>query len=160
MIKVRIKIGDGEIKDTFEEWGLIYIDADKRTAPPEKKCDATSYIEKSGENPDPRTVYDAFDYKVQFAVCAPNENLKNANSVIAKFNAAIRQKTVGSDIMRKRKVVFYNDHDRVKIVGYPELIAEPKSLYRMQGGHVLDCAEVELVIHVSEPHLCDFNMAN
>lgn len=160
MIRVRIQIEDGVIQDSVKGWGLIYLDADKRTAPPEKKADASSYMRQHGENPDPRTVYDVFDYKVQFAISAPNKNLKNANSIIARFNKAIREKTPGSNILQKREITFYNDRDRVKIVGYPELIAEPKELYRRQDGTVMDCAEVELVIHVSNPEKCDFDLKN
>ena len=157
MIKVRMQIDNEAILDSCKGWGLIYIDADKRTAPPEKKIDTTSYAEQEGEHADLRTVADVFDYKVRFAVSAPNKNLKNANSVIARFNDAIRRKGEG-DVRTKRRLTFYNDHDRVKIVGYPELIAEPTSFYRLQSGAVMDCAEVELTIHVTNPSECDFDL--
>ena len=156
---MRIQIENGAILDTFKGWGLIPLEADKRTAPSEKASDASSYMEQSGENPDPRTVYDAFDYKAKFAISAPNKNMKNVNSVIARFNAAIRKRTAGSDIAEKREITLYNDRDRVKIVGYPALIAEPTSFYRRQDGKVLDCAEVELSIRVSDPGKCDFDMS-
>ena len=159
MIRMRIQIEDGEIQDTVKGWGLIPLDADRRTAPPEKKNDESSYIEEPGSHPDPRTVYDTFTYKAQFAINAPNRDLKNANSVIARFNTAIRTKTPGSTVMAKKKITLYNDRDRVVITGYPELIAEPKSLYRRQDGSVMDCAEVELEIKVTDPTECDFDLS-
>lgn len=161
MITMRIQIeGEKRAVDTYQVWRLIPLEADLRTAAPEKKCDSTSYAEEAGEHIDPRAVADAFDYKVKFAIEAPNKNLKNANSIIANFNNAIRTTQNGSDISIKKEITLYNDRDRVMIVGYPELIAEPKSLYRKQDGTVMDCAEVELTIHVSEPKKCNFNLSH
>ena len=157
MIRARIQIADGEIYDTATKWGLIYTDSDKRIAPPEKKRDTTSYPEKAGENADKRTVLDAFDYKVSFAITAPNKDLRNANVKIKAFNDAVREKIAGSDVMKCKTVTFYDDYKRVKIVGIPEVLDEAKSFYRISGGGVLDCVEVELTIHVDNPKLCDFS---
>lgn len=157
MINVRIKIGDGAIEDTFAAHKLIYIDADNRTEAPIKKRDASSYVEQAGDNTDPRTVQDAFDYKTQFIIDGQNRNLKNVNAIVAAFNAKLYTQPANSDIRTYKEVTFYNDFKRVKIVGLPEPIAEPKEMKRSRNGY--DFAEVELVIHVSDPTKCDFNLS-
>lgn len=154
MIRVRIKIGDGAIEDTFAAHKLIYMEADNRTEAPIKKRDATSYAEKAGENTDPRTVQDAFDYKVTFIIDGQNTNLANVNATIAAFNAKLYTQPANSDIRTYKEVTFYNDFKRVKIVGLPEPIAEPKEMKRSRNG--FDFAQVEFVIHVSDPKKCNF----
>lgn len=157
MINVRIKIGDGAIEDTFTAHKLIYIDADNRTEAPIKKRDVTTYAEQAGDNTDPRTVQDAFDYKVRFIIDSQNTNLANVNAIIAAFNAKLYTQPANSDIRTYKEVTFYNDFKRVKIVGLPEPIAEPKEMKRSKNGY--DFAEVELTIHVSDPTKCDFNLS-
>lgn len=154
MINVRIKIGDGAIEDTFTSHKLIYIGADNRTEAPIKKRDASSYVEQAGENTDPRTVQDAFDYKVTFIIDGQNTNLANVNAIIAAFNRKLYTQPAGSDIRTYKEVTFYNDFRRVKIVGLPEPIAEPTKMSRSKNGY--DFAEVEFVIHVSDPTKCNF----
>lgn len=157
MIRVRLQIGDGEILDTFESWGFIYMDADERTEAPIKKREATSYSEEAGEHLDPRTVQDAFDYKVKFLVECPNKNMQNANAKIEAFNKALYTSAYNSDIRTYKEVAFYNDYNRVKIVGLPEPIAQPTDFFRRQDGSALDCAQVELKIRVCDPTKCDFS---
>lgn len=159
MITARIQIGDGQALDTFEGHGLIYLSGDNRTEAPVKKCDESSYPEQAGKNVDPRTVQDAFDHKVKFLVEAPNQNLVNANAKIAAFNAKLYTQEADSDIRRYKRVTLYDDYKRVKIVGIPDPIAEPEKLYRRQDGTVMDCAVVELTIHVDDPTKCDFNLS-
>lgn len=159
MITSRIQIGTGGIRDTYEGWGMIYVSADNRTEAPIKKRETTSYAEDAGEYIDPRTVQDAFDYKVKFIIEAPNHNLVNANAKIAAFNKALYLQEAGSDIRTYKEVTFYDDYKRVKIVGLPSPIAEPTEFYRRQDGSVMDCVVVELTIHVSNPTKCDFNMS-
>ena len=158
MIRVRLQIGDDEILDTFEGWGFIYMDADERTEAPIKKREVSSYAEEAGERTDPRTVQDAFDYKVKFLIECPNRNLENANAKIAAFNSALYTTSYDSDIRTYKEVTFYNDYNRVKIVGLPEPIAQPTKLYRRQDGRILDCAQVELKIRVGDPSKCNFDM--
>lgn len=158
MITTRIKIGNGAIVDTTRTWGLIYIEADKRTEAPIKQRDATTYIGEAGEHTDPRTVQAAFDYTVKFLIEAPNTNMSNANARIAAFNKALYTQETGSVIRTYKTVTFYNDRDRVKIVGIPEPIAEPTEFYRRQDGSVMDCVEVELKIRVTDPTQCDFSL--
>lgn len=157
MIKVRIKIGDGAIEDTFTAHKLIYKESDHRVEAPIKKRDTTTYAEQAGEHTDPRTVQGAFDYKVQFIIDAQNTNLANVNVIIAAFNAKLYTQPANSDIRTYKEVTFYNDFKRVKITGLPEPIAECKELYRTVGGY--DCAIVEFIIHVSDPTKCDFNLS-
>lgn len=157
MIKVRIKIGDGTIEDTYTAHKLIYMEADHRTEAPIKKHDVTTYAEQAGENTDPRTVQDAFDYKARFIIDGQNTDLKNVNAIIAAFNAKLYTKPANSDIRTYKEVTFYNDFKRVKIVGLPEPISEPTEMKRSKNGY--DFADVELVIHVSDPTKCDFNLS-
>lgn len=156
MINVRIKIGSGAIEDTYTAHKLIYIRADNRTEAPIKKRDVSSYIEKAGDHTDARTVQDAFDYKVTFIIDAQNTDLDNACAVVAAFNSKLYTQTSGSDIRTYKEVTFYNDFKRVKIVGLPEPIAEPKELKYSKNGY--SYAEVELTIHVSDPTKCDFDL--
>lgn len=157
MINVRIKIGDGAIEDTFTAHKLIYKESDHRVEAPIKKRDVTSYAEEAGEHADPRTVQDAFDYKVTFIIDGQNTDLANVNAIIAAFNAKLYTQPANSDIRTYKEVTFYNDYKRVKIVGLPEPIAECKELCRTVNGY--DCAIVEFTIRVSDPTKCDFNLS-
>lgn len=157
MKNVRIKIGDGAVEDVFSAHRLIYLDADKRTEAPIKKRDATSYVEQAGENTDPRTVQDSFDYKVTFIIDAWNSNLDNVNAIVAAFNAKLYTQETGSDIRTYKRVTLWNDDRRVKIAGLPEPIAEPKELHRSPNGY--EFAQVEFTIHVDNPKECDFNLS-
>lgn len=157
MRKARIKIGDGQILDTFEGHKLIYFDADNRTEAPIKKRDVTTYIEQAGENTDPRTVQDAFDYKVQFLIDAWDRNLDNVNAIVAAFNKKLYTQETDSDIRTYKTVELYNDAKRAKIVGIPEPIAEPKTLSRTENGY--DFAQVEFKIRVGDPAKCDFSLS-
>lgn len=154
MINVRIKIGDGAIEDTFTAHKLIYIDADNRTEAPIKKRDVTTYAEHAGDNTDPRTVQDAFDYKVQFIIDGQDKDLKRVNSIIAAFNKKLYTQPANSDIRTYKEVTFYNDFKPCKIVGIPEPIAECKEFKKSKNGY--EFAQVEFVIHVSDPKKCNF----
>lgn len=154
MINVRIKIGDGAIEDTFAAHKLIYIDADNRTEAPIKKRDVSSYAEKAGDNTDPRTVQDAFDYKVQFIIDGQDKDLKRVNSIIAAFNKKLYTQPANSDIRTYKEVTFYNDFKPCKIVGLPEPIPECKEFRKSKNGY--EFAQVEFVIHVSDPKKCNF----
>lgn len=154
MINVRIKIGDGAIEDTFAAHKLIYIDADNRTEAPIKKRDASSYVEQAGDNTDPRTVQDAFDYKAQFIIDGQDKDLKRVNSIIAAFNKKLYTQEADSDIRIYKEVTFYNDFKPCKIVGIPEPIAECKEFKKSINGY--EFAQVEFVIHVSDPKKCNF----
>lgn len=154
MINVRIQIGDGAIEDTFAAHKLIYIDADNRTEAPIKKRDVSSYVEQAGDNTDPRTVQDAFDYKVQFIIDGQDKDLKRVNSIIAAFNKRLYTQETDSDIRTYKEVTFYNDFKPCKIVGLPEPIAECKEFKKSRNGY--EFAQVEFVIHVSDPTKCNF----
>jgi len=158
MIESRIQIENGAIENFRTKWGFIYINADERTAADEKACEASSYSEEAGEHIDVRTVDAPFDYTAEFIIEAPNKDLANVNAKIAAFNAAIRETTKDSDIKRKRKITFYNLLNRVKIVGYPDVIAEPTDVYHSNRYGELDFAVVKLKIRVNDPKKCDFNL--
>lgn len=154
MINVRIKIGDGAIEDTYTAHKLIYMDADNRTEAPIKKRDVTTYAEQAGDNTDPRTVQDAFDYKVQFIIDGQDKDLKRVNSIIAAFNKKLYTQPANSDIRTYKEVTFYNDFKPCKIVGLPEPIAECKEFKKSRNGY--EFAQVEFVIHVNDPKKCNF----
>lgn len=158
-IRARIQIGnEPEISDTYTRFGFIYIEADHRTAAPEKERETTTYVEQEGENVDLRTVDDVFDYTVKFLIETPNTNMENANAKIAAFNNMIRDVDEKTKIKTCKRIAFYNDYKRVKIVGIPEIIAEPTEFYRQLNGNVLDCVLIELKIHVDKPSLCNFSL--
>lgn len=154
--KEGLTLSDCPIFDTYEELGFIYIESDHRIGAPEKKRETTTYAEQEGENVDPRTVDDVFDYKVTFLIECPNTNKENANEKIKKFNDAIRKVDIETGIKTCKHIAFYNDYKRVMIIGIPEVIEEPKEFYRYKGD-VLDCVLIELTIHVDKPSLCDFS---
>lgn len=156
MIKVRLQIADGDILDTADNYGLVYISADSRFDAPIKEFEKTSYPEQEGENIHPVTVSDAFDYKTTWFIQA-NGSLGNANAVIARFNSLLY--TQDGDIKTFKQVTFYNDYKKVKIVGTPSLIQEATEFWRDVQGKQHDVVCVEWVIRVSKPSLCDFNLA-
>jgi len=158
MIKSLIQIDGGEVKDFYEEFGFIYMDADERTAPDEKDDAVSNYAEQAGENRDGRTVDAPFDYTAKFLVEAPNKDLTNVNVKVNNFNRAVRETIAGSDVKRKKEIAFYNQLNRVKIVGYPQPIAVPTECYHSNRYGELDFAVVELKIRVSAPHKCDFEL--
>lgn len=155
MINVRLQIEDGKILDTFDAYGLIYKESDNRTEAPIKARESSSYAEEAGEHIDPRTLQDAFDYKVKFILLTPHKNLKNANVAIDKFNKLLYTQQADSDVRIYKEVAFFNDFKHVKIVGLPEPIAQPTNFYPGRE----DCTEVEFVIRVSDPTKCDFNLS-
>jgi hypothetical protein len=155
MIKVRLQIGDGDILDTADNYGLVYVSADKRFAAPLKSRETTSYPEEEGEHTSSKSVDDAFDYKVTWFVKA-NGSLNNANDTIARFNSLLY--TQVGDIKTFKQVTFYNDYKKVKIVGTPSPIQEATEFWRDAQGKQHDVVQVEWVIRVSKPSLCDFNL--
>lgn len=161
MIRVSIQIEDGVAYDSCSKYGFIYKKSDRRFAPPEKKCDTSSYAEEAGEHIDNRTVYDAFDYSVEFIIECPNKNLVNANSKIAAFNAAIRESKESSDVKTLKEITLYDYYKRCKIVGYPNLIStvDESSYFRRADGSAMDCVIIKLTIRVCDPNKCDFNLS-
>lgn len=155
MIKVRLQIGDGDIVDTADEYGLIYVSADSRFNAPIKAFEKTTYPEQEGENILAKTVDDAFDYKVTWFIKADG-SLGNANTVIGRFNSLLCTKE--GDIKTFKQVSLYNDYKKVKIVGTPSPIQEVTEFWRDANGKQHDVVCVEWVIRVSKPSLCDFNI--
>lgn len=157
MIRVRLQINDRAIRDTIEEYGLIYVSSDHRFEAPIKDFDKTSYPEQEGENIIPKSVLDAFDYKVKWFIKADG-SLDNANEVIAKFNDQLYSRPNGQDVLTFNTVTFYNDYKKVKIVGTPSLIQDATEFWRDANGKQHDVVCVEWTIRVSKPSLCDFNL--
>ena len=155
MIKVRLQIANGDILDTADNYGLVYVSADKRFAAPLKSRETTSYPEEEGEHTSSKSVDDAFDYKVTWFVKADG-SLGNANAVIARFNSLLY--TQVDDIKTFKKVSFYDDYKKVKIVGLPSPISEASEFWRDQSGKQHDVVCVEWTIRVSKPSLCDSNL--
>ena len=155
MIKVRLQIANGDILDTADNYGLVYVSADSRFAAPIKQREVTTYAEQEGENTSTKTVDDAFDYKVTWFIKADG-SLNNANDTIARFNSLLY--TQDGDVKTFKQVVFYNDYKKVKIVCTPSPIQEATEFWRDQSGKQHDGVQVEWVIRVSKPSLCDFNL--
>ena len=163
MINTRLQIpyddaSTSTVLDAFKEYGLLYLDADERLAPPTKGFEKTAYAEEEGEHIDPKTVDDAFDYKAKFLVQAKNSDLENANIIIRDFNRRLYAQE--GDVKTFHQIAFYNDYNRVKIVGYPQPIAEATDFWRDKYGNVADAVQVELTIRVTKPSLCDFALTN
>lgn len=155
MIKVRLQIGNEKILDTADGFGLVYVSSDHRFEAPIKAFEQSSYPEQEGVNINPKTVSDTFDYKVTWFIKADG-SLDNANKVIADFNALLYDRV--DDIKTFKRVTFYNDYKKVKIVGIPSLIAEATEFWRDQSGKQHDVVQVEWMIRVDKPSLCDFNL--
>lgn len=155
MIKVRLQIGDGEIKDTIDEYGLVYLSSDHRFEAPLKEFATSSYPEEEGEHSLNKTVRDAFDYKSEWLIKADGD-LQNANAVIARFNSQLH--TQDGDVITFKQVSFYNDYKKVKIVGRPSLIEQATEFWRDAKGVQHDVVKVEWNIRVEKPSLCDFNL--
>lgn len=155
MIKVRLKIGNGNIVDTADVYGLVYVSSDHKLSAPTKTFEKTTYPEQEGENIVNKTVSDAFDYKSTWII-KTNGSLDNANKIIAAFNSQLY--TQNGDVKTFEQVSFYNDYKKVKIVGIPTLITEATEFWRDASGKLHDVVQVEWVIRVSKPSLCDFNL--
>lgn len=155
MIKVRLQISNGDILDTIDGYGLVYVSSDNRFEAPIKEFEKTSYPEQEGENIIAKTVSDAFDYKVVWFIKADG-SLNNANKIISQFNSLLY--TQVGDVKSFNRVTFYNDYKKVKIVGIPSLIQEATEFWRDANGTQHDVVCVEWEIRVSMPRLCDFNL--
>lgn len=155
MLTARIKIGAGSLVDT-RDYGLVYLDSDKRVGAPSKGFETTAYPEEEGEHILAKTVDAAFDYVVKFFIQA--DSLANANDKIAAFNAMLYTQASGSDTKEYKTVEFYNDYKRHKIVGYPHPIDEAQEFWRDQTNQLSDIIVVEWTIRVVKPSLCDFNL--
>lgn len=156
MISVSLKIGNGQFVDT-SSYGLIYLDSDKRVGPESRGFESTSYPEQPGENILPKTVDAPFDYKVKFFIQA--DTINNANDKISAFNALLRDYDSTTGIKTFKKVVFNNFYKRHKIVGYPVEISEASEFWRDSRNQVYDVVIVELVIRVTEPQDCQYNLS-
>lgn len=153
MLKANLKIGSGQVKDTVDGWGLVYVSADSTLASPVKDFEVTSYPEEEGEHIIPKTVDAPFDYKVKFFI--QTSSLENANAKVAAFNAELC--TVTDGVKEFKKVEFYNLYKGVKIVGYPKPISDAETFWRDSLGNALDAVVVEWTIRVTKPSECDFN---
>lgn len=156
MIRTKIKIGDGEILDTFESFGLCYLTSDKIMSAPSKTMESTTYPEREGENILPLAVDDAFDYKITFLVQSKN-GLSRANALIEAFNNSLYSRAEGEDVKEYRQVTFYNPARNNTIVGYPKPISAATDYWFDMDGNESDAAKVEFVIRVNKPSLCDFS---
>lgn len=154
MIRVRIKIGsdsEAEIHDTLD-YGLVYLDSDKRVGPDKKDFEVTSYPEQDGENVLPKTTNAPFDYKVKFFI--QSSSVDNANDIIDDFNKMLY--TQSGDVKTFKQVTFYNDYKGHKIVGYPSEIANATEFWRDRNNQALDVVVVEWNIRANSPKLCEF----
>lgn len=157
MIKSRIKIGDGQIYDFESAYGFVQVSSDDIFGAPIKEFDTTSYPEEAGVHIFPMSVYDTFEYKVQFFINAKN-GINQANWAIERFNNAISIDDKG--VKSFKEITFYNDYKGVKIVGFPKPIDKATKFWRDKDGLMHDVVCVELTIKVVSPEKCNFNLAN
>lgn len=155
MLTVRLQIGSGSVVDTTT-YGLVYLSADSRFRADTKGFETSAYPEEEGEHILNKTVDAPFDYKVTFFI--QTASLSNANAKIKAFNDLLYTQASGQDTKVFNQVTFYNDYKKVKIVGYPQPIAEAKEFWRDSKGHQEDVVTVEWTIRVIKPSLCDFNL--
>lgn len=152
MIKVRLKIGDGEIVDTTT-FGFIYLDSDKKVGPATKEFESTSYPEEEGSHINPKTVDAAFEYTAKFFIQA--DSVTDANAKIKAFNDSLFTQGVDG-VKTYKQVTFFNDYKRHKIVGYPKPIAEAEDFWRDPDNQVNDIVIIEWTIIVNKPSLCEW----
>lgn len=158
MIKVSIKIGNGNANDSYETYGFIYVSADHRYAAPYKDMEKTSYPEEEGEYIFNKVVDEAFDYKVKFLVDGSGESgasILRVNDRITAFNNAVS--SLSNGVRTLTPITLYNPSRKVKIVGYAKPIDSASDFWITSKGIVTDAAMVELTIRVNKPSLCDFN---
>jgi hypothetical protein len=159
MIRVRLQIGNGEIVDTYDAYRLIYTGVSSHVLAAEANdFEETTYAEQDGRNIDNRATLKSFDYTVKFLVEAENSDIDNANKRINAFNKLLYSTASDSDIKTFNRVAFYNDDDKVKIVGYPKLISAATDFWRDRNGVLHDAVQVEWVIQVENPNECDFEL--
>lgn len=156
MTRISFNFGDGVEVDSYDGFGFIYLSSDNIFSPPIKEFEEVSFPEEDGAHIDARTTFDTFDYKVTFAIEAPNKNLTSANAKIDAFNKALYSKD--GDISQFKEITLTNKHKRVKVVGYGKPIETATKFFRDNNGLVWDVAVVELVLHIVKPQLCDFNL--
>ena len=154
MIRARIQIDNGGIQDITDAFNLVYLNGDKKFSAPIKDFEETSYPEQSGVNIIPKTTDDAFEYRVELFIKA--NNLSNANAIIHTFNTALY--TQNGDIKTFKRVAFYDDYKKVKIVGYPKPIEQATEFWRDTNGVQADVVCVEFIIKANQPNLCDFSI--
>lgn len=152
MIRVRLQIEDGEIHDTIDRYGLIYVNGSCRFAAPIKEFEETIYPEQSGRNISPKTTDDSFDYEVEFFI--KTDNLARVNTKIARFNSLLY--TQNGNVKTFKQVTLYDDYKGVKIVGYPKPMQVPTKFWRDKNGYQQDVVLCKFVIKVGNPSLCDF----
>ena len=159
MMRADIQIEDGQPQDTRDAFGFIYLSSDKYLAAPTRAYEATSYAEQAGENIDPRTTEEAFDFKIALATevfAGQIQNGVHVNTRVARLNDAMFIKSANSDIMTARQVTIYDITKHRKIVGYPKRISEPRDEDIFYSNNQ-EFAVVELTLRVTNPKLCDFD---
>lgn len=162
MIRCGIKISNGEVKDSFTEYGLIFISSDKIFAPPTKGMLEESFVEEAGVHTDKKTVDDKFEYNVKFLIECPNTDINNANIKIANINSLMYEQEQGSDIKTFKEWTIHNYKDRVNITGIPSPISsvDADDFFRDKNGTQHDAVVVELKLNVTNPKKCDFATSN
>ena len=162
MMRADIQIENGPRQDSREAFGFIYLSSDNRFAAPTRAYETTSYAEEAGEHIDPRTVEEAFDFKIAFAtevLTGEIEGGVHVNTRVAAINNAMFSRDADSDILTARQVTIYDLTKHRKITGIPKPIAEPRD-EDIFYSHNQEFAVVELNLRVTNPKLCDFDFSD
>lgn len=167
MIKCGIQIASGPVKDSFTDYGLIFVSSDKVFAPPAKGMLEESFQEEAGAHTDGKTVDEKFEYKVKFIIECPNTDTKNANVKIAHINSLMYDRETDedgndTDVKVFKEWTIHNYKDRVKITGIPAPISsvDADDYFRDANGNVHDAVRIELKLNVVNPNKCDFSTSN
>lgn len=156
MKRISFNFGDGVEMDSYDSFGLIYLSSDNIFSPPISEFTETDYPEEDGAHIDARAKFKTFDYKITFALEAPNKNLTSANAKIDAFNKALYAED--GEIKTFKEITITNTLKRVKVVGYGKPIETATKFFRDKQGNVWDTAVVDFTLHIAKPQLCDFNL--
>lgn len=157
MIRVGIQIGNGEIEDSYDKYGLIYVSSDNRFAAPTKGMLMESIAEMAGAVTDGKTTDDVFEYKTTFLLKCQNNDHEDANQYIKALNELMYDREPDSDIKIFKEWTIHNPYKKCRITGIPKPIEEPTFFLRDYKGNIHDAVEINLILNVMNPNKCDFS---
>lgn len=148
MTGLRLRIGDGDVFDPRLNYGMELMEAENRFGPPKKAHAVSSYIDEPGEHIDPRTVADAFDYKIKVLITARRPD--TVATVINAFNGDIKETDEGGVDRYKTLSIILPGMD-IMIAGIPDPIETPEDFFTWRNEQ---CAVAEIKVRVNDPSKC------
>lgn len=83
------------------------------------------------------------------------DTIPTVGEVVSKFNALLYEERSGLRMMKR--VAFYDAYKRAKIVGYPRPLSTGKNYFAAHNIAAGQWAEMEFVIRVDQPALCEWS---